>query len=66
MATRINFPERIEARKASAKVRQEAYDKLTTTQKLGRAKPGSKEHHKLTMRGLTEAIQATSVVKPKK
>lgn len=66
MATRINFPERIEARRASAKVRQEAYDKLTTMQKHAKSKVGSKEHHKLTERGLIEAAQAAGIIKPKK
>ena len=34
MASRPNFPQRIEKRKAEAKERQEAHDKLTHEQKL--------------------------------
>ena len=66
MATRVNFPQRIEARRASAKVRQEASDKLTTTQKHAKTKVGSKEYHRLTERGLIEAAQAAGIIKPKK
>ena len=47
MATRINFPQRIEKRQAEAKVRQEASDKRTLEQRLAKATPGSKEHAKL-------------------
>lgn len=47
MATRTNFPSRIEKRKETAKARQEASDKLTVEQKLANARPGSKEHSKL-------------------
>jgi len=47
MATRMNFPKRVEARKASAKLRQEASDKLTVEQKLAKAVVGSKEYNRL-------------------
>lgn len=47
MATRTNFPHRIEKRRAEAKVRQEASDKLTVEQKLAKATPGSKQYEKL-------------------
>jgi hypothetical protein len=47
MASRKNFENRKKARKDSAKVRQEAYDKLSFEQKLQKAVPGSKEHDKL-------------------
>jgi hypothetical protein len=50
MATRTNFPGRSEKRKASAKLRQEASDKLTVEQKLAKAKPGSKEYGKLLLK----------------
>jgi hypothetical protein len=50
MATRTNFPNRKEARRASAKVRQEAYDKLTNEQKLTKAVVGSKEYAKLKIK----------------
>ena len=55
MATRINFPQRIEARKASAKVRQEAYNKLTTVEKLAKAKVGSREYTKLMAKVLVNS-----------
>lgn len=48
MATRKNFPNRVEIRKASAKVRQEASSKLTVAQKLAKATVGSKEYSRLT------------------
>lgn len=47
MAGRINFPNRVEKRQASAKLRQEARDKLTLEQKLAKATPGSREHARL-------------------
>ena len=47
MAGRRNFPKRIEARKESAKLRQEASDKLTNEQKLAKATVGSREHARL-------------------
>jgi len=47
MARRYNFPNRKEARKASAQTRQEASDKLTTEQKLAKATPGSREYNRL-------------------
>ena len=47
MATRSNFPGRVEKRRASAKIRQEASDKLTVDQKLAKATPGSQEYNRL-------------------
>lgn len=47
MASRPNFPQRVEKRRAEAKVRREAYDKLSVEQKLAKATPGSKEYNKL-------------------
>lgn len=47
MAGRHNFPNRIEKRKASAKTRQEASDKLTVEQKLAKATPGGREYNRL-------------------
>ena len=47
MASRANFPGRVEKRKASAKARQEASDKLTNEQKLAKATVGSREYNRL-------------------
>ena len=47
MATRTNFPNRVEKRKVEARGRQEASDKLTVEQKLKKATPGSKEYGRL-------------------
>ena len=47
MASRKNFTQRVEKRQAQAKVRQEAYDKLTLEQKLEKGTPGSKQQNKL-------------------
>jgi hypothetical protein len=47
MAGRSNFPNRVEKRRASANLRQEASDKLTLDQKLAKATPGSREYAKL-------------------
>ena len=46
MATRKNFPGRLEKRKTDAKVRQDASDKLSIEQKLAKATPGSKVYNK--------------------
>lgn len=50
MATRQNFPNRIEKRQSEAKARQAVSDKLTVDQKLAKATLGSKEHTKLQKR----------------
>jgi hypothetical protein len=50
MASRANFPGRIEKRKASAKARQESSDKLTNEQRLAKATVGSREYHRLVAR----------------
>ena len=47
MAGRKNFPNRVEARKLSAKTRQEAYDKLSPEARFVKATVGSREHAKL-------------------
>lgn len=47
MASRKNFPGNKEKRQASAKLRQEASDKLTVEQRLAKATPGSKEYTRL-------------------
>lgn len=47
MASRANFPSRVEARKKSAEARQAASDKLTVAQKLAKATPGSREYSRL-------------------
>lgn len=47
---RMNLPHRREKRKLEAKARQEASDKLTLEQKLAKAKPGSREYIKLSIK----------------
>lgn len=54
MASRTNFPNRVEARKESAKLRQEASDKLSVDQKLAKATLGSREHNKLLAKKQTQ------------
>lgn len=54
MASRTNFPNRVEARKASAKLRQEASNKLTLDQRLAKATPGSREQKKLLSKQQTQ------------
>jgi hypothetical protein len=58
MASRANFPNRVEKRRADAKVRQEKSDGLTLDQKLAKATPGSREHMRLT-RKKTDLVTGT-------
>ena len=50
MATRKNFVNRVEKRRAEAKVRQEKSYKLTLEQKLQKATVGSQEYVRLLHR----------------
>jgi hypothetical protein len=54
MASRVNFPNRIEARRTSAKLRQEASNKLSLDQRLAKATPGSREYNKLLAKRQTQ------------
>jgi hypothetical protein len=47
MATRQGFPERKQKRKEEAATRQEAYDKLSHSDKVAKSMLGSKERLKL-------------------
>jgi hypothetical protein len=47
MASRKNFPSRVEKRKLEAKTRQESYDKKPLDQKIAKSTVGSKEYTKL-------------------